>query len=104
MRAVLAKTRLHLHVCRIRSCFPFRERERAELLAAHQFRKPFLFLFVCAKQQQRPDSDRGMLVTKNGYRRATTPDYFEDFAVGHLAEPVSAVFLRRSHSEHADSP
>src|SRR6476660_339281 len=45
-----------------------------------------------------------MRVNKNRCRRATSPDLFQHFAVGHLREPVSAVFLRCRHAEHADTP
>src|SRR5882757_7087085 len=101
MRAVLAGTRLHLHVCRVRPGFPLGERERTELLASYQFRQPFLFLFVRAKQQQRPDPDGVMRVNKNRCRRATSPDLLQHFAVGHLRETMSAIFLRRRQAEHA---
>src|SRR5215208_8515037 len=100
MRTVLTGMRLHLHVCRVRSGFPFGKRERTELFASYQFWKPFLFLFVCAEQQQRADTDGVMRVNKNGCRRATSSDFFQHFAVGHLRETVSAVFLRRSETEH----
>src|SRR5438046_4246041 len=42
----------------------------------------------------------------NEYRsgRATSSDFLQHFAVGHLREPVPAVFLRRGHSQHSDAP
>src|SRR5215471_15483680 len=43
-----------------------------------------------------------MRIDKNRGRCATTTDLFEDFAVGHLRESASAIFLRRSHTEDAD--
>src|SRR6516165_8211685 len=45
-----------------------------------------------------------MRVNENRCRRATSADFFEDFAVGHLRETASAVFLGRSHSKHTDAP
>src|SRR5262249_58187667 len=78
MRTVLAGTRLHLHVCRIRTGFPLGERKRAELLAGYQFWKPFLFLFVRAKQQQRANPNGVMRVNEDRCRCTTPPDLFED--------------------------
>src|SRR6266516_5719869 len=45
-----------------------------------------------------------MCINKNRGRSTTAPDFLEDFAVGHLRKAVSAIFLRGSHSEHADAP
>src|SRR5262245_33049981 len=45
-----------------------------------------------------------MRVNKNRCGCATSSDLLQHLAVGHLREPASAVFLRRSHSEHADTP
>src|SRR4030095_16896189 len=45
-----------------------------------------------------------MRVNENRCRRTTSSDFFEHFAVGHLREPMSAVFLRCRHAEHADTP
>src|SRR5882724_3415090 len=103
MRAVLRWTRLHLHVRRIRACFTLGQRECAELLASYQFRKPFLLLLVCSKEQQRPDTDRVVRVYENRCRRATASDFLEHSAVDHLRKTASAVFHRRSCAEHADA-
>src|SRR6476660_4732871 len=45
-----------------------------------------------------------MGVNENRCRGTTSSDFFQHFAVGHLREPVSAVFLRCRHAEHADTP
>src|SRR5215471_14781746 len=45
-----------------------------------------------------------MRVNEYRSRRATTPDFFEHLAVGHLRESVSAILLRGGHAEHADTP
>src|ERR1043166_281025 len=45
-----------------------------------------------------------MRVNENRCRRATSSDFFQHFAVGHLGETASAVFLRCRHAEHADTP
>src|SRR5438093_973866 len=42
-------------------------------------------------------------VYENRCRCATAPDFFQHFAVRHLREAASAVFLRRSHAEHTDA-
>src|SRR5438094_250118 len=44
-----------------------------------------------------------MRVNENRSGRATAPDLFQHFAIGHLREPVPAIFLRCGHSEHADA-
>src|SRR5438128_8144280 len=44
-----------------------------------------------------------MRVDENRCRCATTPDFLQHFAVGHLREAASAIFLRRRHPEHADT-
>src|SRR3954451_20724065 len=45
-----------------------------------------------------------MRVNENRCRRTTSSDFFQHLAVGHLRESASAVFLRRRHAEHADTP
>src|SRR5437899_5850849 len=57
-----------------------------------------------AKKQQGANSDRVMRVYENRCRCATAADFFQDFAIGHLREAASAIFLRRRHPEHADAP
>ena len=103
MRPVLAGTRLHLHICRIRSGFLFSERECTELLARHQFWQPFLLLLVRAEQKQRANPDRVMRVNENRCRCATAADFLQHLAVRHLRKAASAIFLRRGHAEHADA-
>src|SRR6266481_8120832 len=44
-----------------------------------------------------------MRVNENRSGRATTPDFLQHFAIGHLRETVPAVFLRRGQSQHADA-
>src|SRR5438874_10311847 len=44
-----------------------------------------------------------MRVHEHRSRCATAADLLQNFAVGHLAEPVTANFLRRSRAKHADS-
>src|SRR6266480_346008 len=44
-----------------------------------------------------------MRVYENRCRRATAPDLFQYFAVRHLRETASAVFLRRGHTKHTDA-
>src|SRR5437667_12747455 len=44
-----------------------------------------------------------MRIYEDRCRCATTPDFFQHFAIGHLREPVSAVFLRRGHAQHANA-
>src|SRR4029078_4945128 len=44
-----------------------------------------------------------MRVNKNRRRRATSSDLFQPLAVGHLREAVSAIFLWRCHTQHADA-
>src|SRR5438552_309681 len=44
-----------------------------------------------------------MRVNENGCRCATPSDFFQNFAIGHLREPVSAVFLGRGHAQHANA-
>ena len=56
-----------------------------------------------AKKQQGANSDRVMRVYENRCRCATAADFFQDFAIGHLREAASAIFLRRRHPEHADT-
>src|SRR4029077_8520508 len=49
------------------------------------------------------DADRMMRVYKHRCRCATTTDLFEDLAVRHLSESVTADFFRCSRTENADS-
>jgi hypothetical protein len=63
-----------------------------------------LVLLVRAKQKQRANSDRVMRVDEDRCRCATAAYFFQNFAVGHLRETASAIFLRRGHTEHADAP
>jgi hypothetical protein len=42
-------------------------------------------------------------IHENGCRCAAAADLFQDFAVSHLRESTPAIFLRRSHAEHANS-
>src|SRR6266487_5105272 len=44
-----------------------------------------------------------MRIYEDRCRCATTPDFFQHFAIGHLREPVSAIFLRRGHAQHANA-
>src|SRR5947208_13761750 len=45
-----------------------------------------------------------MRVHENRRRRATPADFFQHFAVGHLREAATAVFLRRGHAQYSDAP
>src|SRR4029077_15208435 len=103
MRAVLARSRLHLHVRGIRSRFLFGQSKCTQLLASRQFWKPSLFLLLRSKEQQRANSNRVVCIHKNGCRCAPSADLFQDFAVALWRDPAPAIFLRRSHAEHADS-
>src|SRR5438105_3307260 len=44
-----------------------------------------------------------MRIHENGCRCAAAANLFQNFAVSHLRESTAAIFLRRSHAEHADS-
>src|SRR5437667_391970 len=44
-----------------------------------------------------------MRVNENGCRCATPSDFFQNFAIGHLRETASAIFLRRGHAKHANA-
>src|SRR5580765_2555812 len=45
-----------------------------------------------------------MRVNENRCGRATSSDFFQHLAVGHLRKTVSAIFLGCRHAEHADAP
>src|SRR5437867_345371 len=64
----------------------------------------FPLLLVCSKKQQRANSDRMMRVYENRRRCATAANFLQHFAVGHLRETASAIFLRRRHTENANAP
>src|SRR5437773_4029345 len=42
-------------------------------------------------------------VDENRCRCATAADFFQHFAVGHLREAASAIFLRCGHAKHTDA-
>src|SRR5262245_9311600 len=56
-----------------------------------------------AKKQQRANPDRVMRINEDRCRCTTAADFFQHFAVRHLRKTASAIFLRRSHPEHADA-
>jgi hypothetical protein len=44
-----------------------------------------------------------MCVYENRRRRAAPPDFFQNFAVGHLRKSMPAILLRGGHTEHANA-
>src|SRR5437667_2322419 len=44
-----------------------------------------------------------MRVNENGCRCATPSNFLQNFAIGHLRETASAIFLRRGHAKHANA-